>query len=98
MALPSSAKQKHLIFWPTNQLNLYSGLALPLPDTLKKSGILTIEDVRKRSDKDMMVTLFGEGRPYGLAKAGPRRRQPPRSTRKVSVKAFPTEITFNDRY
>ncbi len=60
--------------------------------TLNRAGILTIADVRKRSDKDMM-TQFGEG---GLRLAKLARAEDSRPVDTQSIrKSISTEITFN---
>lgn len=85
-------KAEALDFLADKPVEFIFGVGPAFARTLKRSGILTIADVRKRSDKDMTLE-FGES---GLRLAKLARAEDNRPVNTQSIrKSISTEITFN---
>ena len=85
-------KSEALDFLKDKPVSFIFGVGPAFARTLKIAGILTIADVRKRSDKDMMIQ-FGESG-LRLAKLARAEDSRPISTKSIR-KSISTEITFN---
>ncbi|MBL4871393.1 MAG: DNA polymerase IV [Robiginitomaculum sp.] len=85
-------KAEALDFLADKPVDFIFGVGPAFAKTLKKAGILTINDVRKWSDKDMMLK-FGESG-FRLAKLARAEDTRPVNTQSIR-KSISTEITFN---